>query len=64
MYFGNRFYTETVVSVTYINGLSVHQTDADAEQILVDVGKVGDVIGIFSPGVTLYLFIGFLGNLF
>jgi uncharacterized protein YuzE len=44
--------------------LSVHQTDADAEQILVDVGKVGDVIGIFSPGVTLHLFIGFLGNLF
>ena len=44
--------------------LSVHQTDADTEQILVDVGKVGDVIGIFSPGVTLYLFIGFLGNLF
>ena len=34
------------------------------EQILVDVGKVGDVIGIFSPGVTLHLFIGFLGNLF
>ena len=64
MYFGNRFYTETVVSVTYINGLSVHQADADAEQILVDVGKVGDVIGIFSPGVTLHLFIGFLGNLF
>ncbi len=47
MDFGYRFYAETVNVITYCDFLAIQQADTNTEQVLVDIGKVGDVGGIF-----------------
>ena len=46
MDFGYRFYAETVIVITYCDFLAIQQADTNTEQVLVDIGKVGDVVGI------------------
>ena len=63
MYLRDGLYTETIVCIAYIDGLPVHQADAESEQFGVYVGKVGDIIRILASRTALHLVVGFLGNL-
>ena len=64
MDFGYRFYAETVIVITYCDFLAIQQADTNTEQVLVDIGKVGDVVGILSVRVALHLLISLLCHLF
>ena len=60
MYFGYGFYSEAVVGIPHMDGLSVEQADTDSKEIFVDIGQVRDIVGILTTRVRLYLIVCFL----
>ena len=64
MHLRNRLDTETVGRIAQRNSLAVQQADTDAEQILVDISQIGDIIGILTVRIILILFVSLLCYLF
>ena len=60
MDFGYRFYAETVIVITYCDFLAIQQADTNAEQVLVDISQIRDVIGILTTCIILELLVGLL----
>ena len=51
-----------IIRVTDVDGLSVHQANAEAEQVGIYIGKVGDVVGILPSRMALDFIVGLLCN--
>ena len=62
MHFRYRLYTEAVFGIAQLDESPVHQTDTDTEQVLIYIGQIRDVIGIFTVCVRLKHLVGFLGR--